>query len=662
MSIQEGNTGLLDGTGPRYSSFAVDDEPISRSSSVSADVEVRADPDVTAKVGQHAQKMDTIEAEFPVKMAVFKVLDDPHPFSTDETFCDKNCSCCSVTFSTISQITTDCCSCSNNRSMVLRRTKSQLFWLFTLLALGYGFSAWIRSYNWTLSQLIDSKAGQGFWLGCARAAGTMITISTMTLLISMNRILTNSVNELPNYRRDWFFWRQAHKTMAGLVFIFGLFHTIAHTIRQEITYGIGEGIGLSRWNVTREVCNVSGGGSFRVPNNGVFGYEIWSLLSGYGLWLCLIGLGLHHFLLKLPRVFCKPRRDPFPCDATMKVFFRKFHVPIYYLYTLLYMGHTYNLWPFLFIIMYKLSYFLYQLPITGAMYCFNVKGKRTHFTTEAQYDLELWFHLAHDIPAQFGLYCQVQIDNITSSYTVIPDQENSHIIHFKIRKSSITEKFRKMVGADLKNMHYTGGGSSNENANSEGASSFNPELYNINVFGPFHSSDLELANSKKLCVLTTGIGGTVAYSTIAYARGRPNHWENLTIVHYDRDFDASSEAIRMGVSEEQAAAKTTCKTMEELVNFSLTGDAKKATLEPETKSGSKSGRKKKRVESVAPTFISLNGRLNAGFTRDLIAGLHAKGYDFLVCSKIWTDLIEQVNEFQPFRGDVVKSLHIEEFD
>ncbi len=46
----------------------------------------------------------------------------------------------------------------------------------------------------------------------------------------------------------------------------------------------------------------------------------------------------------------------------------------------------------------------------------------------------------------------------------------------------------------------------------------------------------------------------MAYSTIAYARGRPTHWDNLTIVHYDRDFNEVAEAIRMGVSEEQVTS------------------------------------------------------------------------------------------------------------
>ncbi len=44
-----------------------------------------------------------------------------------------------------------------------------------------------------------------------------------------------------------------------------------------------------------------------------------------------------------------------------------------------------------------------------------------------------------------GLYCQVVVDNVNASYTVIPDQIHKHLIHFKIRKCTLTEKFRKMV-------------------------------------------------------------------------------------------------------------------------------------------------------------------------------------------------------------------------
>jgi hypothetical protein len=97
--------------------------------------------------------------------------------------------------------------------------------------------------------------------------------------------------------------------------------------------------------------------------------------------------------------------------------------------------------------------------------------------------------------------------------------------------------------------------------------------------------------------------------------------------------------------------------MEELTNFALTADPKTKPEPTDAKV-----RRKRKARGMGPTFISLTGRLHAGFTRDLIKNLHAQGYDFLVCSKIWTDLIEQVNEYQPFRGDVVSSLHIEEFD
>ena len=56
-----------------------------------------------------------------------------------------------------------------------------------------------------------------------------------------------------------------------------------------------------------------------------------------------------------------------------------------------------------------------------------------------------------------GLYCQLQVDNVLSSYTVIPNGDKPNLIQFKVRSCVITEKFRKMVGADLRHMHYTGG-------------------------------------------------------------------------------------------------------------------------------------------------------------------------------------------------------------
>jgi hypothetical protein len=463
----------------------------------------------------------------------------------------------------------------------------------------------------------------------------------MILLVAMNKIVTNSINELPNYRRDWFFWRYSHKFFAGMVMLCGVVHTAAHHIRQVISYG---------WLGSPD----SAGPSY--AHAGERGYEYYSTITGYMLWACLIGLTSQWIMLQFPRKFCKARRGGFPYDQVAKQFFRKWHIFLYVIYTVIYCGHCYNLWPLLFLVLYQLSYRIYKLPITGAMYSFNVKGRRSHYTTEEAYDLELWFELAIEVPAQFGLYCQVQVDNVNASYTLIPNQERANVIHFKVRQCVLTEKFRKMVGNDFKNMHYMGGTVNQADDRNYGdgteISTFNHLEYNIQVYGPFHSSDLELANSKKLCVLTTGIGGTVAYSTIAFARGRPGHWSNLMVIHYDKHVDVEGEALRMGVVVGKDDVR--CNDLDELAKFALTGHPRETKTDDDLSHG--------QMQKVIPTFISLEGRLHAPFTKELITTLHKAGFDFLVCSRIWTGLIEDCNEKDPFHGSVVKSLHIEEFD
>jgi len=537
----------------------------------------------------------------------------------------------------MSRLCLDCLSRSRNQSMIFRETKSRLFWLFFLATALYGLYNWWAQEFWSTKNMLDDPNPALKFLGVARFAGSSITLCTIMVLVSMNKILSNSVNELPHYRRRWFSWRESHKYFATLLMFFGIIHTVAHHTRQYYAYCFNE-----------TDCPV-------YPNRAVYdnleSYEIWSTVTGYVLWLSLFGLSLHYIMLAVPRWCIKPN-GALPLDQQGKVWFRKFHIPFYLMFTLFYTLHCYNVWPLLFYTLYKLSYYMFELPLKEAYYCFNVKGKRSHFTNENEYDLELWFQLGHDVPSTFGLYCQLQIDNVMSSYTVIPDAETNHLIHFKIRKCVLTEKFRKMINNDQKEMNSGYGGSGESKI--PGATPISPVLYNMHVYGPFHSSDLELANSKKLCVLTTGIGGTVAYSTIAYAHGRPRHWDNLLIVHYDKNFKSRDEATRMGVSATQAAIK--CSSFEDLTTLATKGSQSAATFQcPVT--GTSFER-----NVIAPTFVSLEGRLHASFTRKLIVSLHAQGFDFLICSRIWTDLIEKCNEMEPLQQDIVRALHIEEFD
>jgi hypothetical protein len=594
---------------------------------------------------------DLGNVDFPLTMGTYLIPKDTSKNPREQKNClYNNCRSCCFCLRFACRISTDCCSCAHNTQKIYRETKSKVFWLFMILAVLYGFTNWLRAAGWDLSIIGTQPSRPLFFLQIARASGALMTIGTMILLVAMNKIVTNSFNELPNYRRAWFFWRKAHKGFAAIVIFMGLVHTIAHHFRQYFSYtNCGEPC---------ELAAATGSLPLYDPPT-LQGYETWETITGYGLWFCLLGLSSHHILLAAPRFFCKPRREGFPMDQKAKVIFRKYHFPLYVVYTILYTLHCYNLWPVLFLIMYQLSYYAYKLPLTSGMYCFNVKGARTHYTTSTEYDLELWFQLAHDIPSQFGLYCQVCVDNVNASYTVIPDEESNNIIHFKIRRCVLTEKFRKMIGADFKNMHYMGGGDRNNIDPNSGAakqtniSTFECVNYNMRVYGPFHSSDLELDNSKKLAVLTTGIGGTVAYSTIAYARGRPGHWDNLCIVHYDKNFKHRDEAIRMGISVDDAKnAVVQCNNMKELINFAEFGHN---TDQPQVQNGG----------HTRPTFISLEGRVHANFTRELVSGLHEQGFDFLICSRIWTGLIEACNEdpnTPPFKGSVIKSLHFEEFE
>jgi hypothetical protein len=588
------------------------------------------DEPAPGKQQDHAVNMaeeEVDEEDFPIQMCSFQVPKNPRPKRSADS-----CSCGGLYYfyRYFNRLFLDCLSCAKNQHMIQRETKSKVFWLFFITAVLYGFVNWWRAEGWDLGAVLGFESPNLLYLGFARFAGTLITVSTMTLLVAINRIVTNSINELPGYRRDWFFWRSSHKFFAGMTFLFGGIHTVSHIIRLDKT--------------PQETLDTQ------------YGYEIWEAGTGLVLWVCLLGLAWHHIVLKFPRLIFKATRSGFIYDDNAKRFFRKYHYTLYFVYTVFYVGHTYNLWPILFLVLYQLSYYCFNLPIMEARYCFNVKGKRSHYTTADLYDLELWFTLSIDIPAQFGLYCQVVVDNVNASYTVIPDQKNSNVIHFKIRKCVLTEKFRKMLSSDLRHMHYMGaiGGG------------FDFRQYNINVYGPFHSSDLELANTKKLAVLTTGIGGTVAYSTVAFARGKPTYWSSLAIVHFDKNYVPRDEAIRMGVAPTDPVH---CETLQQVSNMALHGsvNAPQRLVDTEAKSISDDLRSSEYGEGgvkriVQPVFINLKGRLHASFTRDLILELHEKGFDFLVCSKIWTSLIEECNEIEPFRNEIVKSLHIEEFD
>jgi hypothetical protein len=67
-------------------------------------------------------------------------------------------------------------------------------------------------------------------------------------------------------------------------------------------------------------------------------------------------------------------------------------------------------------------------------------------------------------------------------------------------------------------------------------------------------------------------------------------------------------------------------------------------------------------QDVIPTFVSLEGRLTPEFTGQVIRELYEQGFHFLICSRIWTAMIEQHNHVRPFHGGIIKVLHTEEFD
>jgi hypothetical protein len=324
----------------------------------------------------------------------------------------------------------------------------------------------------------------------------------------------------------------------------------------------------------------------------------------------------------------------------------------------------------------------YKLTIVSAMYSFSVNGERSHFTKEKEYDLELWFALSHDIPASYGLYCQIVIDGVAASYTLIPDDECPNVVHFKIRNCILSDHFRSLLWNGFQKMNSHGG----RDDVGKSIFGFDFNLYNVELYGPFHSSDLQLRNSKKLAVLTTGIGGTVAYSAIAFARYRNQHWQNLCIIHSDKKSDVTAECLK--VNEGRMSPPFALSSVPDIIHFAATGkplslasnksrfcgDNKSHGSEPTSVSAALNAQLKtvdatnneaqpssKAAKGVVSAFVTLDGRINTEFTASLLMELHTQGFEFLICSRIWTQVINEANQVTPFTSAFMKSLHIEEF-
>jgi hypothetical protein len=224
-------------------------------------------------------------------------------------------------------------------------------------------------------------------------------------------------------------------------------------------------------------------------------------------------------------------------------------------------------------------------------------------------------------------------------------------VHFKIRNCVLTEAFRSLLYERLQEKDYLGGADHGDIK----IFGFDVHTLNVELYGPFHSSDLHIRNAKKMAILTSGIGGTVAYSAIAFARYRPGHWDELTVFHFDKQSDYSAESLK--VNEGRMCVPIHCTSFEDVVNFATRRNASSN----KTVSKENDTNKAAIIQQVRPTFVSLEGRLTAQFTAELLQELHNRGYEFMICSRVWTQMIEVANAIQPFHGGLLKALHIEEF-
>eukprot|EP00808_Paulinella_micropora_P003007 g3909.t1 len=397
------------------------------------------------------------------------------------------------------------------------RAIAGLMWLLLISMFLYGLDM-LWKYNGFYFPNVELEDFQGR-LFVARISGKAIGASLMLALLAVFKPVVEAI-EGTMVVRGRINWRQLH------------YHCITISVLMSFIHGLMHFLNQRRESMSEEVA------TGRLVIEPMF----WSLenYSGVLLWLLFFASGFTIWLQQVLDILPKNTdKDSFmqkhvngrqsSCRRLSKMWFRFTHLVIAGLFMLLYTLHAKDVWPLVFLLVWKVFRTWYRVPIKDCKYRILIPGipgyqSRVEPGMTDEYIMEVKFESRTVMPVDFGYYCVLSHGLCFASYSMIPLKECEFM--FRIRKCTLTESFVGRLwehrGADNWNQYNRW-------------YSFNSNEFLI-VRGPYKSSTYSLANARRgLAVFVTDTGSAVSDTMIRFLDEKKGYWKKLAVFNMGAD-------------------------------------------------------------------------------------------------------------------------------